>query len=374
MAKYTLTPEHRAQLKPWADKWIANAMSTKPMDDADRQAMVAAIEGLYEAAGLKPPPKHRIVFVPSPFVLRFAGGFAAAIWWLRSRDATDAATRAATAAATDAATRAATRAATDAATDAATWYAGLGDYLAVAKAFGLNIRLAANCALYTSRMLNGGNQWSGWVAWLSFFREVVKLALPIYEKWQHYEAASIHGGPRIVHKEFCMISDRPRVLKVDKENRPHCEDGPFCRWSDDTRLYAWHGVRVPWDIIETPEVLTKGRILGETNAEVRRVMIEKLGNEEFLKRVGATPIQEDSRGRLFRIELAGDEPMLAVQVINSTPEPDGHHKLYMLRVHPDLRPMLPDGKLGKPQALTATNAIASTFGMTGEDYEPAIES
>lgn len=26
MKKYQLTPEHREQLKPWADKWIANAM------------------------------------------------------------------------------------------------------------------------------------------------------------------------------------------------------------------------------------------------------------------------------------------------------------------------------------------------------------
>lgn len=34
--KYKLTPEHEAQLRPWADKWIANAMSTKPMDDEDR--------------------------------------------------------------------------------------------------------------------------------------------------------------------------------------------------------------------------------------------------------------------------------------------------------------------------------------------------
>ena len=33
---YELTPEHTAQLKPWADRWIANAMSCEAMDDADR--------------------------------------------------------------------------------------------------------------------------------------------------------------------------------------------------------------------------------------------------------------------------------------------------------------------------------------------------
>ena len=73
---YELTPEHREQLKPWSDKWIATAMSTAPMTDEDREACIVAVNGMYAAAKL-PPPKH-IVFVPSPFVLRFAGGFAAA--------------------------------------------------------------------------------------------------------------------------------------------------------------------------------------------------------------------------------------------------------------------------------------------------------
>jgi len=79
MKKYTLTDEHRAQLKPWAERWIKNAMSTAPMTESDREICRDAVKRLYQAANLTPPPDHRIVFVPSPFVLRFAGGFAAAI-------------------------------------------------------------------------------------------------------------------------------------------------------------------------------------------------------------------------------------------------------------------------------------------------------
>src|SRR5579885_2117730 len=135
--KYSLTEEHRSQLTPWANKWIRNAMSTAAMTQADRAICVDAVKRLYRAANLEPPPDHRIVFVSSPFVMRFAAGFAAWIWYRRKhRDATDAATYdatdnatraatraatyAATYAATDTATRAATRAATDAATRAAT--------------------------------------------------------------------------------------------------------------------------------------------------------------------------------------------------------------------------------------------------------------
>lgn len=62
-----------------------------------------------------------------------------------------------------------------------------------------------------------------------------------------------------------------------------------------------------------------------------------------------------------------------VRVVNSTPEPDGSHKRYMLRVHPELRPLLDEG-LGQPQKMTARNAVASTFGLRGEEYAPYAES
>ena len=35
MKKYVLTPEHEKEFKPWAQKWIDNAMSTKAMDEND---------------------------------------------------------------------------------------------------------------------------------------------------------------------------------------------------------------------------------------------------------------------------------------------------------------------------------------------------
>jgi hypothetical protein len=60
---YELTEEHRAQLKPWADKWIANAQNTTPMDDKDRDAMRVAVNGLYDAAKLGAPGADRVLRV-----------------------------------------------------------------------------------------------------------------------------------------------------------------------------------------------------------------------------------------------------------------------------------------------------------------------
>jgi hypothetical protein len=367
---------------------------------------------MYESAGLEPPPSDRIVFVPSPFVARFAAGFASWIWHKRSaatraatvaatdaatdaatraatddatraatvaatRAATDAATVAATRAATGDATRAATVAATDDATDAATYAATVAATDQNAKWFrmggcsesdmeGLSERIfpghrkaMLECAYKSWRMLNGGNQWSGWVAYLSFFRHVVGLPID-YSKWDHYEKAAEHSGPRYIHAKFCIVSDRPEVLLVDEQNRPHCTTGPFCRWLDGSALYAVHGVRVPWTVIEHRDQLTVAQIDKEQNAEIRRVMMELYGEAKYLKDSGAMPIHSDSFGVLFRKEIPGDEPLVMVRVENSTPEPDGHRKTYMIRVPPTTE--------------TAHAAVAWTFGLDVADYHPDVES
>jgi hypothetical protein len=408
MKKYELTAADRAQFEPWRDRWISNAMSTKQMDAADKRAVIIAVNGLYEAANL-PPPKH-IVFVPSPFVMCYAGGLSAAIWWLHNkgkpsrdatrdatsdatRDATRAATRAATSAATLAATRAATRDATRAATRDAThdatraatsaathdatrdatsdaeldnWYVTLspGEIGSLSKTFldpqyALFALECIKSVAYWS-MWDGGNQWSGWIAYLSFFKDVVKLELPEYEKFKHYESAAIHAGPRVMHPDFCIVSDRPEILKVDDQNRPHCDDGPFCRWRDGSALYSVHGVRVPAWLIECPDRLTIKTIEAEQNAEVRRVMIERYGSDRYLIDSGAGEIHRDDFGILYRKEIAGDEALVMVKVINSTAEPDGSFKDYFLRVPPQMK--------------RAKEAVAWTFGKEESEYAPLIET
>lgn len=44
----------------------------------------------------------------------------------------------------------------------------------------------------------------------------------------------------------------------------------------------------------------------------------------------------DDFGTLWRIPLPGDEPLVMVEVVNSTPEPDGSWHTYWLRVPPTM--------------------------------------
>ena len=131
-------------------------------------------------------------------------------------------------------------------------------------------------------------------------------------------------------------------------------------YPDGWGVYAWHGVRVPERVIRAPHSLTGQDILDERNAEVRRVMIERVGYERFLALSGAREIHADAAGVLYRIELPDDESVVLVRVVNSTPEPDGSFRRYVLRV--------------PPQIERARQAVAWTFDMKEAEYQPAVES
>jgi hypothetical protein len=211
------------------------------------------------------------------------------------------------------------------------------------------------CAKDHQRMWDGGNQWSGWASYLSFFRHVAQLNID-YGKWQHYENAAIHAGPRIMHPDFCMISDRPEILLVDDENRPHCDTGPSHRWRDGWQLWHVHGVRVDEQIVIRPGTLTAEQILGEENVEVRRVMLERAGYDKVLDH--ATLVDEGTwenkmgdreTGRLYRIDLTDDVPLVMVRV-----ECPSTGREYLLRVDPDAY----GGLVGEGAARAA---VASTW-------------
>ena len=400
-------PDHQAQLPAWRDKWIAIALSTVPMDDNDRAQMWTAMNGLYAAADLEVPTRGS--FVISPIVGAIAAGISAGVWWARenpdrhaelfgSKLDDGALGRAVRTAATTAVTsgwkalgldwRGGTspeiepiigeveRAVVGSCAPLSLTEAGAG-YAADSAI----VRFLLACASRGLNFSNGGNMWAGWVAYLSFFRHIAKLDLPIYEKFQHYENAAIYGSYRFMHKRFWIVSDRPCQIHKDDQNRPHNDNGPQLQWRDGWATYYVHGVRVPPRVVEAPENITWMEVRDENNAEVRRVMLARYGEARYLRDAGATLVHEDEFGQLYRIEIPDDEPLEMVRVINSTPEPVGTelaegyvpragrvHKVYTLRVQPGSK--------------TAQEAVASTWRYPdgtrvfpkADDYRPVLET
>lgn len=74
------------------------------------------------------------------------------------------------------------------------------------------------------------------------------------------------------------------------------------------------------------------------------------------------------------LNWVGGRPMRVLEVENSTPDKNGKRTVYYIPVHTHLRPMRADGTFGQRQALTARNAVASTFGLYGHQYHIGAES
>ncbi|GAA4526818.1 MULTISPECIES: DUF6745 domain-containing protein [Nonomuraea] len=161
-------------------------------------------------------------------------------------------------------------------------------------------------------------------------------------------------------ERVAIVTGRPAEIHLDELGRLHRADGPALAYPDGFALHAWHGMPVPADFGAAMTGLTAERIREEQNAELRRVMLEHFGFERYLADSGARPVQRDETGRLWRIDLADDEPIAMVEVVNSTPEPDGTSRTYFLRV--------------PPWVSRARQGVAWTFGLTEEGYHPERET
>ncbi|GLW57531.1 DUF6745 domain-containing protein [Kitasatospora phosalacinea] len=162
------------------------------------------------------------------------------------------------------------------------------------------------------------------------------------------------------YERVVLLSERPTALHRDEAGRLDRADGPALAYADGFALHAWRGMPVPADFPEQLTGLTPERIRAEENAELRRVMLEHFGYDRYLAESGAEPLHRDETGVLWRIQLPDDEPVVMVEVVNSTPEPDGTHRTYYLRVPPGTR--------------TARAGVAWTFGVEEADYRPQRET
>jgi hypothetical protein len=189
-------------------------------------------------------------------------------------------------------------------------------------------------------------------AWLAAFDDVPALA--------GLARIARSAGWWWPYERVAILTERPTALHRDNIGRLHQGDGPALSYPDGWALYAWRGMPIPPRVARELPSLTVQRIQEEQNAEIRRVMLEFFGFDRYLRESGAKEVSRDSYGVLWRLELPDDEPLVMVEVINATPEPDGSSRTYFLRV--------------PPQTKTPREAVAWTFGLTEEEYSPSVQT
>lgn len=199
--------------------------------------------------------------------------------------------------------------------------------------------------------------------WLAFYEAFLEFGFKECEKLVPLMELAKVAGWFYPFDELCILTPNPIHLNFDEENRLHDPNRKAVEYPNGWGLYVWHGVVIPNNqkhIIENPDSITVKEFEEERNAEVRRVMLERKGNEWYVKESKAQMVHEDRYGQLYKREIPGDETICMVKVKNSTPEFDGSFKDYILRVDPSVK--------------TAHEAVAWTFEETPETYIPLMET
>ena len=212
--------------------------------------------------------------------------------------------------------------------------------------------------------LNQNNTWGNldmfWLGFYAYIHEVLSVEGEVISRFKIFHDFSKEVGLWFPYKDVCIISQKPTEIHMHND-RLHHDGGPAIKFADGYSLWALSGIRVSQEIAETPaDKMQYQMIDDEQNTEIRRLLLAKYGEGRYLMDSGAQETHRDKYGILYRREFEDDEPLVMVRVENSTPEPDGTNRPYFLRVDPNVK--------------TAHEAVASTFGLTAEEYDPVVET
>jgi hypothetical protein len=213
-----------------------------------------------------------------------------------------------------------------------------------------------------------GRQLGPWseAYWLALYARALDVAgLPASPRLDAVAAAVRAVGWWWPMRGAAVLTDRPVALHRDAQGRLHHPDGPAVAYADGYALHAWHGTRVPADLV-AGDGWDPRRILAERNSEVRRCAIERRGWDRFAAEGGLRQVGPDRRdpgnpGQVLRLFDLPDalrdlyhRPARILVVSNASPDRDGRRRAFGLPVPADV-----------PDALSAA---AATFGVSPAEY------
>lgn len=202
--------------------------------------------------------------------------------------------------------------------------------------------------------------WPIWDEDLEMLRTEVCAAVAAGTRVEGIEELVANTSWFSFRKHLAIVLEHPAELHTNAADELHNSGGPAVRFADGWTAYALEGVVVPAEAIEDPESFDPRAALQHENLEVRRVLLQHLGWNRVIRGSGLTAQVEDDHGRLWRLPVADADPVLLLEVENATPEPDGSHRRYFVRVPPDMQ--------------TPREATAWTFGLSEVEYAPDVES
>lgn len=117
-------------------------------------------------------------------------------------------------------------------------------------------------------------------------------------------------------EDCCFVCDRPTKLSFDNENIFHAEGEPAVQFADGQSFYFYHGVTLPEKYGKVhPQQWQAQWLLTETNAELRRVLIQGIGYARICQELQAVELDSWAEYTLLQIDNTIDvEPIYLLKM------------------------------------------------------------
>ena len=285
-----LTPQQEGQLDEFRDRWLKIGLNCEPLD---REKAKAAIGKMYQAIG-KPEPVILFFSSPAMCLLAWAAlrGVAALGKNLDSQLGSQ----------------------LDSQLRSQLW-SQLGSQLDSQLDSQLRSQLRSQLDSQLDSQLRSQleNYFGGqhWLAWEAFYDFCNKIGVN-YDTWQRETLDMWLEQSRECHwwwpyDGIVIASDRHTELYRNARGQLHRDGGMAVKYSDGWGTYRLNGVSVDEKYVMTPaEGIEAKDVLSETNVEVRRELIRKIGVERFIQAAGAKVLNKQGDYELLSVRLSDE--------------------------------------------------------------------
>jgi len=285
------------------DKWVAIGLSTEP---ASRPSAEDALIRMYRQAGLRDP---RIVWCTSPL--------AAQLVRLVLRDSVSASVRDSVSASVRASVRASVSDSVSASVRDS-----VSDSVrdSVSASVSASVRASVSASVSASVLDSVRDSVSASVRdsvrdsiwyyhcgqaewWLSFY-DVFSGLVPAVDRLRPQMDLAESCGWCWLGRDLVLACERYSAVRRNARGALHCPDGPAVSFPDGWSIYALNGVRMRETHISTPPEDLFEVIMRESNVEIRRELLRRMGMENFVRRSGCRVLNQLAGYELLSIDLS----------------------------------------------------------------------
>lgn len=149
--------------------------------------------------------------------------------------------------------------------------------------------------------------WASYGSWLDFRISVCNAAHD-QKIWEVFQSLVSNCGWILPFEKTCIVCDRPIKLSFDSEYLLHAEGEFALLFADGYSLYFNHGIVLPRKYGQLhPQRWQAEWILEENNAELRRVLLQRIGYDRICQELQAVELDSWREYTLLRIDRIIDD-------------------------------------------------------------------